>query len=384
MAGVQVVFWFALAWVAYATVGYLALLAVIARFVRRPVAKAEITPTVTVLIAVHNEEAVIRHKLENALALDYPRDRLQILVASDASSDRTDEMVGQFAAQGVELCRIPERQGKVAALRAAEPQIRGELVLFSDADSMYQPDALRKLVQHFGDPKVGAVSGHEIRRPAAASGQGKGEGLYCRYDNWIKELEGKVGSQIMVNGGFFMARRALLPPVPDHLNHDGILPYTLALQGYRTAYEPDAISYETYGLDSGEDWHRRVRTVLQSVHIFFYMRAALNPLRTGFYAVQIWSHRVCRYLIIPVLAVALVTNALLVNRGAVYGVLLALQLAAYSLATIGLTLDRLGWRPALFYFPFYFLLLHAAAFWAVLLALGGKQMATWHPTRREI
>lgn len=385
---VGILFWAGLLLLIYAEVGYLGLLWLIARVRRAGPAPGGVEPSVTkpsvtLAIAAHNEEAVIRGKLENTLALAYPREKLSILVVSDGSTDGTDRIAREFAHRGVALFRTAQRGGKVPALRAAEPQMTTDIVLFSDADSDYAPDALAKLVRHFGDPAVGAVSGHETRVPSAATGKGKGEGLYVRLDNAIKALEGRVGSQVMVNGGFFAIRRSLLPTVPDHLTHDAVVPALLYLQGYRTAYEPDAHSTEVYALDSSSDFRRRVRTILQASQSYWHVRAALNPLRTGFYALQIWSHRFLRWLVLPLLAVVLVASLWLAPRSPFYAAAAVLQAVCYALALGGWALDRRGRRPAPLYFPFYFLYVHAAALSALVLAVRGKTMATWRPTQRE-
>jgi cellulose synthase/poly-beta-1,6-N-acetylglucosamine synthase-like glycosyltransferase len=378
-------FWLGLALLAYAEVGYLALLWLLARTRKRrtPPPAGGLEPAVTILIAAHNEEAVIGRKIENTLALRYPADKRQIIVVSDGSTDRTDEIVRRCGAGRVVLHRVPVRSGKVPALRSAERLVTGEIVLFSDADSMYDPEVLQLLVRRFGDPVVGAVSGHETRVASSATGGGKGEGMYVRLDNAIKRLEGKVGSQVMVNGGFFAIRRELLPFIPDHLTHDGIVPPTLYLQGYRTAYEPAATSVEVYALDSGADFRRRIRTVLQAVQSYFYVKAALNPFRTGFYAIQIVSHRFLRWLVLPILAVILAGSLWLAPRSPFYLACAVAQGLCYALAFCGWRLDRQDRRPAPCYFPFYFTYVHAAAFVAVILALSGRRITTWHPTQRE-
>jgi len=376
------VFWLGLLFLAYVEFGYLVLLWLVARLRSTSVPESDSKPSVTLLIAAHNEAQVIGQKIENTLALSYPRDKLQVIVVSDGSEDGTAEITRTFSSGGIQIHAFPRRQGKVPALRAVEDQIRGDVVVFSDADSMYQPDAIDKLVRPFANPQVGAVSGHEVRHAAGA--EGKGEGLYCRIDNWIKALEGQVGSQVMVNGGFFAIRRHLMPHVPDHLTHDGIVPPSLFLQGYRTAYASDALSFEAYSLDSREDWRRRIRTVLQAVQSYLYVPSAMNPLRTGFYALQIWSHRFFRWLVFPVLLILLLTNVLLIERSPLYAAMALCQVVCYLFAAVGLILDRFDRRPVMFYFPFYFLYLHAAAFLALVLALSGRTMTTWRPTKRHL
>jgi biofilm PGA synthesis N-glycosyltransferase PgaC len=379
----KILLWLALGWVLHANVGYLALLQAVALFRRRLVKQADITPSMSLLIAARNEEAVIATKLENTLALDYPPDRLEVFVVSDASTDRTDEIVGAFAGRGVLLNRVPDGQGKVNALNATVPVTTGDVLVFSDADSNYAPDALRKLARNLADPSVGAVTGEE-RRVAAASGEGLGEGLYARLDNRIKRLEGQVGSMVMVNGGFFAIRRELYPFLEPHLIHDSIVPCLLRLQGYRTAYEPDATSVETYPLDAAGDFRRRVRTVLQAFYSYLAVPAALNPFRTGWYAFALFSHRFTRWFVVPWLAVALAANLALAGEGPLYLGLLAAQLLCYGLASTGWLLDRAGKRVRLFYFPYYFVYIHLAAFVAVVQAMLGKRVATWKPTDRVV
>lgn len=382
MITAKIFLWLALGWVVYANVGYLVVLRFVALFRRRKVVQADIAPRVSLLIAARNEQEVIGAKLENALAQDYPEDKLEVIVVSDASTDRTDEIVNGYAGQGVLLNRVPEGKGKVNAINATVPLTTGEVLVFSDADSGYEPDAIRKLARNFADPQVGAVTGEE-RRIAAASGEGMGEGLYAQLDNRIKRLEGQLGSMVMVNGGFFGIRRELYPFLEPHLIHDSIVPCLLKLQGYQTAYEPEAISVETYPLNSAGDFRRRIRTVLQAFYSYLAVPQALNPLRTGWYALELFSHRFTRWFVLPWLAVALIANLALASEGILYLGLLSAQLVCYGLALIGWLLDRAGKQVRLFYLPYYFVYIHLAAFVAVLQAMLGRRVATWTPTVRE-
>ncbi len=241
------------------------------------------------LIPAHNEEAVIGTTVAHLQRLDYPRERLEIIVVSDASTDRTDEIAAAFAERGIRLFRVAENRGKVHALNLAVPTTRGEILVFSDADSSFAPDALRKLIRNFADGHVGAVTGEE-KRVAGEGRAGLGERLYCRLDNRIKRLEGAIGSTVMVNGGFFALRRELYPSLAPHLVHDALVPCLLRLRGYRTAYEAEALSTEIYPLDARGDFRRRVHTVLQAFSSYLAAPAALNPLRSGLFALQVFSH----------------------------------------------------------------------------------------------
>jgi cellulose synthase/poly-beta-1,6-N-acetylglucosamine synthase-like glycosyltransferase len=381
----DILLWICLIYILYVEVGYLGLLWVVSVLKRQQeVTIACSEPLdVTILLAVHNEERVIRHKLENILALDYPHEKLQVVVVSDNSTDRTDLILDEYDSKGVILYRMAERGGKIAALRGVEGLIAGEIVVFTDADATFRHDAIQALVRHFGDPSVGAVSGRETRPASESIGKGKGEGLFNRIENLIKTYEGKVGNQVMVHGGIFAVRRELLPFVPDYLSHDAIVPLQLTLQGYRTIYEPDAVSIEPYELETNQDWQRRVRTVLQSIQSYLYVKEALNPFKTGFYALQIWSHRFARWFVFPVLIVALISNLVLARYSIIYLIVLAVQISCYFLALIGLILDKVGKRPGIFYYPFYFVYIHMAVFQAVMMAFWGKKIKVWEPTERS-
>lgn len=263
-----------------------------------------------------------------------------------------------------------------------EGLISSEIVVFTDADLTFKPDAIQMLACHFGDRSVGAVSGSETRPSNGSSGKGKGEGLFNQIELLIKVYEEKVGNQVMVHGGIFAVRRDLLPFVPDHLSHDAIVPLKLTLQGYRTIYEPKAVSIEPYELGASQDWIRRVRTVLQAIQSYLYVKEALNPLKTGFYALQIWSHRFTRWFVFPVLIVAFFSNLVLAPHSIFYALMLVAQFVCYVFALIGLILDKANKRPAVFYYPFYFVYIHLAVFLAVILALWGKKIKVWEPTKR--
>lgn len=379
----SLLFWFSLAFIFYANFGYYLLLWLISRLVKpRPVRQAEITPSVTLFIAARDEQAVIGRKIENSLALDYPPDKLQVVVVSDGSRDQTDVITRRYAGRGVVHLRVDAGLGKIHALNQALPRASGEILLISDADSHFDPQALKLLVRNFADPQVGAVTGEEVR-VASGSGKGQGEGFYARLDNRIKRLEGQLGSLVMVNGGFFAIRKELYPLLPPHLIHDSIVPCRLHLQGFRTAYEPQASSLEVYPLDAPGDFKRRLRTVGQAFYSYLSEPRALNPVRSGGFALAVWSHRFSRWFVFPFLLAALLANAFLASSHPFYLACLLVQLGAYLLAGLGFLFERVGRQPKLFYFPFYFVYIHLAAFTAVVQAMAGRRIAAWKPTARQ-
>ena len=384
LTALAVLFWISVSLLFYIELGYALLLWLITRF-KQPVPSplTDFEPTLTVLIAAHNEEKAISARLENVLAQGYPAKKLQVIVASDGSTDCTDEIVRSYSKWGILLVRAETHSGKISALRAAESAIQGEVVVFNDADSTLLPESLQKLARHFYNPLIGAVSGCELRPANNRQGKGRGEGLYNRIETLVKRLESKGCNQVLLHGGIFAMRRELLPFVPDHLTHDAIVPARLVLDGYRVAYEPEAISLEAYELDSRQDWHRRIRTVMQAYQSYIYVKEALNPFRAGFFAVQIWSHRFLRWFVLPLLLITLTSSLLLAQHSLVYLALAGLQVLVYMAAGVGLLLDRAGKRPAIFYFPFYFTYIHTAAFFALWLSWRGQKVSTWQPATRS-
>jgi cellulose synthase/poly-beta-1,6-N-acetylglucosamine synthase-like glycosyltransferase len=381
---IELLFWGGIAYLIYVEIGYALLLWLVARLKKPGAVLKDSEPSLTVLIAAYNEADVIGQRLENVLSQGYPAEKLQVIVASDGSTDATDEIVRRYGARGVLLVRVEGRGGKIAALRAAEPAVLGEVVVLSDADSTFLPGALRNLARHFSDPKVGAVTGREVRPQGKGEGKGRGEGLYNRIETTVKRLEGRVGNQVLLHGGICAVRRELLPYVPDHLTHDAVVPARLVLDGYRVAYEPEAVSIEAYELDSRQDWRRRIRTVMQAYQSYLYVKDALNPLRSGFYALQIWSHRFLRWFVLPVLAITFVSSLLLAGDSLLYLALAGIQALAYLAAGVGYFLDQISKRPAIFYFPYYFVYIHSAAFYALWLSWKGQKVSSWRPAARDL
>ncbi len=246
---IGLLFWLSVFFILYVYLGYPLILTGMARLRRKPVEYPPYFPSVTVLIAAHNEQAVIASKLENTLALDYPLENLQIIVAADGSEDRTAEVVKSFEAWGVELTYQPERRGKMAAINRAMSRVRRELVLFSDANNLYARDALRELVKPFSDPTVGAVSGS---KNILGSGDGltKADGLYWRYEFYIKAQETRLGSCTGVSGEILAVRRNLYQSPPDGaINDDFFIALGMLRQGYRLVYRPEARSFEPSSLN---------------------------------------------------------------------------------------------------------------------------------------
>lgn len=332
MPVVEVLFWVSLAALVWTQVGYPLCARMLARMAPRVVRSGEIEPTVTLVVAAYNEELVIARRLENLRALDYPHDKLQIVVSSDASTDRTEEIALSFP--GVTVVSNP-RGGKVAAQDRAVRQTDGEIIAFTDANATWAPDALRRLVRPFADEQVGYVCGR--LQILAADGSNR-EGLYWRYELGVRGAESKLGSITGGNGSIYAVRRSDYVEVDPRFGHDLSLPYLFVQRGLRAVYEPSAIAFEKPTPTNETEYRRKVRMFEHCWLIVLRgrMLRRLGPL----YTVEIVSHRHLRYASGLLHIVLLVTSIALVTDGVVYDVALGVQLGWLLAAFVGVGLAR--------------------------------------------
>ena len=374
-------FWTLSALVVYVYVGYPLLLALVGRMHARPARREAIEPSVTLLISAFNEADVIAEKLRNSLSLDYPADRLQILVISDASDDETDAIVESFAPRA-ELLRMADRGGKTLGLNAAVPRARGDIIVFSDANAMYARDVLRQLVANFADPAVGAVVGESTYTKPEVESE-RTEGLYWRYETAIKRLESRIGSVVGGDGAIYAIRRALYVPMRADALSDFVNPLQIVRGGHRCIYEPLARSYEEAAKDFQREFRRKVRIVNRAWRALMMLRPLLNPLRYGFFAFELISHKLLRWLVPLFLAGALVTNLFLLGSAPIYTLTLVAQLALYALALLGYTLRHRERMPSILSVPYYFCLVNVASALGIFEAYRGKTYATWSTARAQ-
>jgi cellulose synthase/poly-beta-1,6-N-acetylglucosamine synthase-like glycosyltransferase len=292
----QALLWCSLGVLLYIYAGYPVLLKLLVRSWGRPVRKRDITPSVSLIISAHNEAAVIGAKLENALRLDYPPGQLQIVVVSDASTDGTDDIVREYHARGVVLCTQPLRKGKTAGLNAVVPGVGGEIVVFSDANAMYEPDAIRKLVRNFADPRVGCVTGEARYIEGNRSTADVGERVYWNYEIQLKRLETAIASMVGGDGAIYAIRRNLWHELPENAINDFLNPLQIVAAGWRGVYEPEAVCHEETAGGVRQEYRRRIRIVSRSWRAVFQLPALLNPMRSGFFSIALLSHKVLRWL----------------------------------------------------------------------------------------
>ena len=373
MTAVALVFWVALALILYTHVGYALLLRGLATLgSRRAVAPGDgQEPSVTVIVAAHDEAAVIARKVQNMLELDYPPERLELVVASDGSSDATVEIArAARSGRSLRVLELP-RRGKVPTQDAAVEQAAGEILAFSDANAFWEAHALRALVRPFADPRVGYVCGELVYLAPDGSNQ---EGLYWRYENWVRRLESRVGSVTAGNGAIYAVRRAAYMRLDPRTSHDLAFPFNMVKRGWRALYEPAALAAER-PVASVEGEFRRKRRMMSHAWPVVLGGGMLDPRGYGpVYALEILSHRVVRY-VTPLLHVLVLgTNVALLGEGWVYAATLAGQLALLAGAALS---GPLHGRPRILALCRYYVLMTASLAAGLWDALRHGTPATW-------
>jgi cellulose synthase/poly-beta-1,6-N-acetylglucosamine synthase-like glycosyltransferase len=383
-------FWLAVGLVLYTFVGYGALMGLWARWRprRTPPLPTDFTPPVALIIPAYNEAAVIPAKLANCRALDYPHDRLRLVFVTDGSTDGTPELLAAQA--DVTVLHDPQRQGKPAAMNRAAAFVQQTLacpiLVFSDANAMLNPAAIRHLARHFADPAVGCVAGEKrVRAADADQAAGAGESLYWRYESTVKRWEAQVGSVMGAAGELFAVRADCYLPIPPDAGVDDFeLSFRIAMMGKRLAYAPDAYALEAGSANSAEEWKRKVRIAAGGVQAMRRLLPLLNPLRYGLLSFQYISHRVLRWSVTPLALLLLIplNGWLAYTRGGVYMWLAAGQVLFYAAAGVGYLLEarRLRWKPV--FVPYYFTLMNLAVLAGWVRYLRGGQDVRWEKARR--
>ncbi len=376
------VFWGSVATIGYTYAGFPALVALRGILRPRPVRLGSETPTVSLIIAAYNEADVIGKKLENALALDYPHDKLEILVASDGSDDGTNELVKQYTDSRIQLFALP-RQGKNRTLNTVVPQARGDILVFSDADSMLGKDALRHLIAPFTDANVGGVAGdfHYV----ADGDEGQGERAYWSIDRVLKELESRGGNVTSATGQIFAVRREFFTKLPGTATDDFFISVQVPLNHKRLVFEPKAIARGAVAADDSAEFRRKVRIITRGLTGLWLNRRLLNPFDYGFYAIQLLSHKVLRRLMGIPIALMLLAAPLLWGRSWFYKLATIGQFAFHGAALLGYLLrgTRAG-RLKPLGLPFFFDMVNIAALKAAWNVVRGQQFDVWVTQRSAV
>jgi cellulose synthase/poly-beta-1,6-N-acetylglucosamine synthase-like glycosyltransferase len=368
-----------LALVVYTYVGYPLVLWALTRIRSRAVRKRETYPSVSIIVAARNERDKIRRKIEHTLTLDYPKERFEIIVASDASDDGTDEIVKEYEGRGVRLVRAPQRHGKEHVQSLALAAANGDIMVLTDAATLLAPDALRRLMENFADPTIGAVSSEDVVVDAA--GNPTAEGLYVRYEMWVRRLESRFHSLVGLSGSCFAMRKELCSYWPSTLASDFMAALHAARAGYRSIADPSARgSFVAVGSAEAER-RRKTRTFLRGITVLMANLDLLNPVRHGRFAFQLASHKLLRFSAPLLLLTALAASGL--ARGdSMLWMLFWLQVGFYLLAVVAGSIPSLRGYSIVRMAHFFTMVQ-----WAMLMAWGkyarGQQLTTWEPSKRQ-
>ena len=377
----EIVFWLSAVTLFYTYIGYPLLLLVMSYLRGRAILHLEWEPTVSVIITAYNEERNLAAKLKNTLALDYSKEKLEVIVASDCSTDRTDEIARTFQLAGVRLHRQVKRLGKTAAQNVAVEKARGEIILFSDATTLYRPDVLRIMMRNFADQTVGCVGGRLVYVDPGRSSVGDGARSYWGYETFLKIHESRVSSLIGVSGCMYAVRRSAYVPLCNEACSDFLIATVMVKQGLRAVYEPDAVCFEETNRRADKEFKMRVRVITRTLFDLWQHLAIMNPLRSGFYAVQLISHKVVRYLVPFFLIINLLASLVLALFSISYAAVSVAQACFYVAAASAWAFERAGYRIRLLALPQYFVLVNLASLVAFYRFLHGERYSCWEPLR---
>ena len=387
-----VLFWICLFIIFYTFLGYgifLYALVLIKRSITKPFVfnENEILPSVTLLVAAFNEQDLIKEKVENCLALDYPKNKIQIIFITDGSTDNTPNIIKQFT--DIELLHEDIRAGKMAAIKRAIPYIKGEITVFTDANTFLNTEAIKELVKHYQNPKVGAVAGEKrIKVDAEADASAAGEGFYWKYESALKKWDYELYTSVGAAGELFSIRTSLYQPVEsDTIIDDHMIAMRIAETGYIIAYEPNAYATETASADSKEELKRKIRIAAGGIQSVLRLKKSANPFYNPVLTFQYISHKVLRWTITPWLMIfILILNVVIClsfPNKFFYQIILLTQILFYLASTAGFILESKKIKIKILFIPFYFSMMNYAAIAGTFRYFRGKQSAAWEKAKRR-
>jgi cellulose synthase/poly-beta-1,6-N-acetylglucosamine synthase-like glycosyltransferase len=377
----EYIFFISLILLFYTYIGYPIFVYLVSLIRPLNVKRADIEPLVTILITAYNEEKDLRAKLENTLEIDYPKEKFEILVASDGSTDKTDDIAKEFASEGVKLFRQEGRVGKTITQNNAVEQAKGEIILFSDATTMYPKNVLREILPGLADETIGCVTGKLIYVDKNDTTIGQGAKSYWNYETFLKEAESRACSLIGASGCLYAVRRNAYKPMYAEACSDFLIATILYEQGLRTIYEPNAVCTEETNSKSDKEMKMRIRVISQTFTDLWRNRRMLNPLRSGFYAIELISHKIFRYAVPLFLILLFISNFYLAFYSLFFEICFLLQVAFYAMALAAWFFERNGFRLGLLAIPLYFTLANLASLIAFFKFLSGEKLAAWEPIR---
>ena len=375
---IEFLFWILIFIIIYIYLGYPLLLLVLSRRKRWSRHKREYSPAITLIIAAHNEEEVIKEKIENVLAQDYPKNRMQVIVASDASTDRTNEISRNYLDKGVELYDQKEHKGKSAALNHIVANMAsGEIIILNDVTTMLEKDAIKNIIPYFLNNKIGAVAGRLSFKSSNNSAITENHGLYWEYEDFLRTKESDAGYLPFVSGAFYSIRKNLYTPVPEHMPDDSVSPLGAYKQGYSVVYAEDALAHETGANDAGSEFRIKTRGIVRELNSIFYFKELLSPFKNPVLSLVLISHRLLRWSV-PIFLIVLFLATLHLIGNPLYMTFFWIQIFFYLLAVCGFLIKK---NIRIISLPFYFSLVNTAALWGIIKFLSGTKQSTWKSVR---
>ena len=381
-----ILFWTLLGLIFYCYLGYPLLICLWARFFSKSVYKSAIFPSVSIIIAAHNEEDVIKAKLDNLLVLDYPKDQIEILIGSDASTDKTNQIIQNYQDPRLHVFINPQRRGKMMTVNDLVLQSKHEIIFFNDARQHFDKNALKNLVQNFADPSVGCASG-ELLFIKAEGGTAQGVNLYWESEKFIRFHEARVHSMMGATGAIYAIRKSLyVPACTEVVLDDMFIPFKIIEKGYRAIFEETALAFDNAANSATEEYSRKARTLYGNYQIFSLFLGLFNPIKSPI-AIQLFSHKFLRVMVPFLMLILLPLNFLMIGEG-FYKLIFVLQIIFYVAAFIGI-LSR-GQRVGIFkpisklcYVPYVFCLLNFAALAGFFRFIRAKQDIAWEKAREQ-
>lgn len=373
-------FWFFLLLIWYTYFGYPALLFLVSLFIKRPVRKGDVTPSVSIIIAVHNEEKIIKEKIENTLSLNYPQEKLEIIVVSDCSTDSTVQIASQFEIKGVRLFSLKQRKGKDCAQKEGINQAKGEILIFTDTAALIEKNAIGKMVRNFADSKVGCVTSEDRVLPNEK--KKSEEGNYVKYEMILRRLESRVFSVTGLSGSLFAIRRKLGEGWSPRYTSDFLLAIRSLVAGYRAVNDASSVAYYKTVLSLRHEFKRKVRTVASGLAVLIHHLHILNPFRFGFFSFEVASHKLFRWLVPFFLLLVFLTNLYVANESEFYLFFLIAQILFYSLAGLVFLFPYLD-KIRILRIPSFFCLVNLSILVAWFEIILGKTHFVWEPSQRE-
>lgn len=375
----KLLFWVSLFGVTYSYFIYPAILLLLPKRQKQKPADDSYEPQVTLIITAFNEEKRIEEKLLNTLELSYPASKLEILIASDASDDNTDNIVNRYTDKGIRLVRTEQRKGKENAQKLAVESSSGEIIVFSDVATKLQPDSIQTIVSNFSNADVGAVS--SVDRFITEDGKLVGEGAYVKYEMWLRDLESSVNSLVGLSGSFFAARRSVCEEWDISIPSDFNTALNSVRKGYVSVSDNNSIGYYTNIKDDSKEYQRKSRTVIRGMSAVARKVAVLNIFKYGLFSFQVWSHKIMRWLVPWFMLGLVISSVFLIEDMIIYRLVLLLQLLFYSLAITGF-ISKTARKQFLFKIPFFFMQVNIAIAHAAIAFISGKRVTTWKPSNR--